>query len=101
MIWLKAKTARRIGVLLALAGLSGASCGRVLAGEQIVFGTEKIKADPGKEKAPAPNPFRFEQLSTPRPFDMDGISPPILPRVTTNPKREKRQQNAQDEKRNW
>src|ERR1051326_3599397 len=101
MIWLKAKTMRRIGRYLALAGLTSAACGRVLAGDQIVFGAEKAKFDPGKERAPAPNPFRFEQLSRPRPFDLDGISPPILPRTSSNPKREKRQQNAEDEKRNW
>src|SRR5207237_8580648 len=66
----------------------------------IVFSNGKVKAEPGKEKAPAKEPLRLNQL-TATPFDLNGVTPPILPWLNANPKKDKRQQNAEDEKKNW
>ena len=104
MTWLTSHRATTAGVWLATAVLAGGSSGSVLAGDAIVFGTDKNrtpKVEPGKEKAPVQNPFRLESLTTPAPFIFDGMTPPVLPRASTNPRKDKRQQNAEDEKKNW
>jgi len=92
------------GLFLALAILfiSPGGLGRqAVAGEAIVFGKEKIKAEPGKEKAPTQGPFRLEKLTTPPPFDLNTLSPSVIPRPNSSHRKDKRQQNAEDEKKNW
>ncbi len=104
MTRLTAHFVRSSGLLLAVAFLFGSAGGLVwqaVAGEPIVFGTEKIKVEPGKEKVPAQGPFRLEKLTSPAPFDLNGLTPPIVPRINSGPRKDKRQQNAEDEKKNW
>ncbi len=92
------------GFILAVVIFLGSAAGfggRAVAGEPIVFGTEKIKAEPGKDKAPTQGPFRLEKLTAPPPFELNGLTPPILPRSNSSHRKDKRQQNAEDEKKNW
>ena len=99
MTWLAANC--RTGLFLATALTLGGVSGTGMAGEAIVFGAERSKVEPGKDKTPAPNPFKLEKLPASAPFQFDGITPPILPQISTNPRKDKRQQNAEDEKKNW
>ncbi len=71
---------------------------QIFAGEPIVFGNSKRQTEPNSEKVPARNPFGFEKLSAPVPFE--GILPPVLPSFPSNARKDKRQQNADDETRN-
>ena len=98
MKWLATHYAQTTSLLLAFVAVTGFGS-RVLAGEPIVFGNEKTKLSPAGEKTPLPNPFRLEKLTT-APFDFGNMTPPILPRLH-NAKKDKRQQNAEDEKKNW
>jgi len=88
----------KTGFLLAILALFGGSA-PLLAGDAIVFGSQKTKIEPGKDKTPTQNPFRLEKMTTPAPFEFDGMTTPILPSVS--PRKDKRQQNADDERKNW
>src|SRR5689334_16634529 len=48
----------KTGFLLAILGLFGGSA-PLLAGDAIVFGSQKTKIEPGKDKTPTQNPFRL------------------------------------------
>ena len=98
MIWLMVNCFRRAGLFLAMGALF---CAALHAGEPIVFGNAKTKIEPDKEKAPIQTPFKLEKLASPAPFDFNGVTPPILPRLDSNPRKDKHQQNVEDEKRNW
>jgi len=95
-IWLK----QRALWVLALAIVGGSSCWSS-AGEPIIFGKEKSKADPikdtkfGKELSKP-----WENLPESTPFN--DIIPPILPRQTPqDPKKDKKRKAELEEKRNW
>jgi len=96
-----ARYVRETAVMLVCAVVfAGAPVG-LRAGDAIVFGSDKIKTEPGKDKTPVQNPLRLDKMSSPNQFELDGIIPPILHRINSNPRKEKRQQNAEDEKKNW
>jgi len=80
--------------------MSAGVVGSLSAGEAIVFGNAKSKVEPSKDKAPVESFFRMDKLTSPG-SDFGTITPPILPRINSNPRKDKRQQNAEDEKKNW
>jgi len=92
------KLLRQTGFSLILAGLVCLPAVSLLAGEAIVFGNAKPAADPNKRKISSPGPLRLDKLTAPAPFDLGGA---ILPRIDSKPRKDKRQQNAEDERRNW
>ena len=92
---------RKTALWLGAAAILGTAVGRLAAGDAIVFGSGNTKAEPGKEKPAVKNSLRLEKLTAPTPFDLDGVTPPILPRISVDPKKDKRQQNAEDERKNW
>jgi hypothetical protein len=86
---------------LAVLAVLTCAVGRLAAGEAIVFGSAKTKAEPGKDPTlGTQGPFRFEKLNSPSPFGFEGLPPLALPQLGPI-KKDKRQQNADDEKRNW
>jgi hypothetical protein len=99
MTWQHEFCLRKAGLLLALSAFFGGACLPLLAGDAIVFGSQKTKVEPGKDKTPTQNPFRLDKMTTPAPFQFDGMTAPILPNTT--PRKDKRQQNAEDERKNW
>jgi hypothetical protein len=101
MTWLTQFYVARTGLLLAVTAFLGGAGGSLLAGEAIVFGSQKTKVEPGKDKTPAQNLFRLDKLTSPAPLEMDGITAPMLPQSNSNFRKDKRQQNADDEKKNW
>lgn len=92
------KLLRQTGFLLILVALVWLPAVSLLAGEAIVFGNAKPAADPNKPKISSPGPLRLDKLTAPVPFDLGGA---ILPRIDSKPRKDKRQQNAEDERRNW
>ena len=72
----------------------------LVAGDAIVFGSAKSAAEPNKDRIQGHSPLNLEKLTAPAPIDFGGIMP-IAPRLDVNPRKDKRQRNAEDEKRNW
>src|SRR2546421_11940471 len=70
------------------------------AGEPIVFGSAKTKVEPDKEKLPIQSPFKLDSLRTSTPLDFNSLIP-VLPRLDSNGRKDKHQQNAEDERKNW
>lgn len=102
MIWFRAYRLSNASTLLALCAIIAGLNGRLLqAGEPIVFGNAKPKVEPDKEKNPVKSPFKLDAMANSTPFGPIGIMPPILPRSESSPRKDRRQQNAADEKKNW
>src|SRR5881296_2647011 len=97
MTWLAANRVKKTALLAGLAALLGSSFGRLVAGEPIVFGSQKVKSEPGKEKSIPQNVFKLEKVIPPQ---FDAILSVPLPSLNSNPHKDKRQQNKEDEKRN-
>lgn len=92
---------KRSALWVAAFAIAGGSSLPLSAGEPIIFGKEKTKADPikdtkfGKELSKP-----WENLPESSPFN--GIVPPILPRGTPqDPKKDKRRKAELEEKKNW
>ncbi len=98
MTWLPQYCFGKAGLLLAVVAFLGGGA-PLLAGDAIVFGSQKTKVEPGKDKTPTQNPFRLEKMTSPAPFEFDRMTTPILPNIS--PRKDKRQQNADDERKNW
>src|SRR5258708_5087802 len=100
MNWLVPYRLRQPGFWLVVVAYACAPGIPLLAGEAIVFGNAKPAVEPNKERITAHSPLRLEKLTTPAPFDFGGIMP-VVPHLGASPRKDKRQQNAEDEKRNW
>jgi hypothetical protein len=79
--------------------MAGGSSWLLSAGEPIIFGREKTKADPVKETKFGKEISKpWENLSEPSPFNIA----PVLPRKAPfDPKKDKRRKAELEEKKNW
>lgn len=84
-----------------VAAFIGGLSGRLLAGDAIIYGNAKPKAEPSPEKVPQQSLFRLDRLATSPALGFDGLNLPVLPQGEGNLRKSKRQQNAEDERKNW
>src|SRR5438552_18103293 len=94
-----ARPIRAATLLLATAFFYSFAC-HVFAGEPIVFGNTKTRVEPDKDKLPVQSPFKLDSLRTSTPLDFNSLIP-VLPRLDSNGRKDKHQQNAEDERKNW
>jgi hypothetical protein len=93
--------ARNLSLLLVAGGTFAGFTTTSPAGEAIVFGRTKPKSDLDKEKTSIDSPFKLENFRNSSPFEFNPILPPVVSHNDANPRKDKRQQNADAEKRNW
>src|SRR2546422_9674923 len=90
----------RAATLLLATALLYSFAFHTFGGEPIVFGNAKTRGEPDKEKLPVQSPFKLDSLRTSTPLDFNNMIP-VLPRLDSNGRKDKHQQNAEDERKNW